>query len=66
MTREIHVAGPKDGSDMLGPDEVLCGTKLPICDAVVIFHPRAMRLSGGGFVCPDCGASSRPAVSSGA
>jgi predicted RNA-binding Zn-ribbon protein involved in translation (DUF1610 family) len=66
MTRTIHVAGPKEASDRLNPDEVLCGAELPPGEVAVVFHPRAVTLTGGGFACPDCGESSRPAVSSGA
>lgn len=64
--RVVHVEGPKEGSDRLEPDEVLCGAQLPPGSVVVVFHPRAVRLTGGGFACPDCGEGSRAAVPSGA
>lgn len=56
----IHVQGPKQNSDLLNHDEALCSTTSTLPpDTLVVFHPRAVKLTGGGFSCPDCGVSSR-------
>lgn len=52
----VHVYGAREGGDFEG-GEVVCEGGAPPEGTSVVYHPAAVRLTGGGYACSRCGES---------
>ncbi len=54
----VQVYGPKEGGALERGEAECTGPKASTAE--VIYHPRAVHLTGGGWTCADCGETSAP------